>query len=339
MMGRNVLRELELYNIKSIEQLVRELESLEPLQVNFHSDADGIGACALLACAFEIEESKEWPRSPAVFGGYRDGHIALDLGAPLFRDKWKGKIVIDHHDHIGEITYKLVLGSVPTGLMIYKLFKDRIPAEKTWLAVLSCVGDGQPEIIPDEIWDTVKELWDMQGNIYMDRYKNIKSYPYPLFSKLSSPVNALCRTGDVMGAYSIVRSARSLRDVINNPKAIRAQNEISSEIDRIFNDSSNPLVIEKIGHFAIVRFRSKSWIASRVATMLQSSDRYVTYLVINETNREVSIRGIQAKYLANKLASIGYLCGGHYGFAACTLLPNQDIESFVSRLRKVLSML
>jgi len=321
----------------TLEDLKNRIEESQPLQMAFHSDSDGVASACLLASIFEVEESKDFPYSPSIFGAYREGNIAVDLGSPLFPSQWKG-VIIDHHDHPNP-SYPLIWGRIPTGGIIYEIFKDRIPEDKLWLVVLSLAGDGQPELIPDEIWDALPELWFEQGRVYKDKYRNVKAYPYPFFSKISPLVNSLCRTGNVMGAYKLVRSARGIRDIIFNSTALRAQRELSDEESRIYagNDPERTLQVEKIGHFSLVLIRSKYHIAGRIAAGLQKGDHYSTYIVVNMINKEVSIRGLLAKYVANRLAQEGYLCGGHAGFTACSILPTQNMEVFVSKVREVLA--
>jgi len=327
------LIDIKLYNIKDKEELISSLKEMEPLQVAYHGDADGISAVCLLSSIFNVEESRDYPYSPLIFGDYSNGNIALDLGAPI--NRFDG-IIIDHHEHT-KIDYKLVLGNVPTGLMIYTLFKDKISDNKKWLAVLSCVGDGQPELIPDEVWEQIPELWHGMGNIYKSKYREIKSYPYPLFAKIATPLNALCRIGDLQSAYSIASKATNLRDIITNPLANKAQLEIQKEMSRIYSGADTPLMIETVGHFGIVQFSSKYSLASFVATELISSDKYRTFIVINKELREISVRGILSKYITNRLKEHGYLAGGHPGYCGVSLLPDQSIEEFINVLRHLAS--
>jgi len=158
-----------------------------------------------------------------------------------------------------------------------------------------------------------------------------------MFGKVSSPINALCRSGNIMGAYTLVRRAKNIREIVNNATANNAMNNLTQEENRIYSDDKERLEMESIGHFNIVPIRSKYHIAGRIAAGLQRSDNYATFIVINTVVKEVSIRGVMAKYIANKLSSIGYLCGGHAKYCACSLLPSQNIEEFILRLRSVIA--
>jgi len=325
--------EIQFYNIKNKDELVDTLKNMEPLKVAFHQDSDGLGAACLLASIFKVEEDDKFPYSPALFGFYQEANVALDLGPPVF-EGFSG-IAIDHHpSHVPNPNYKLVLGNIPTGVMIYELFKDMIPVDKQWLAVLSATGDGQPEIVPPEIWENNPDLWDTQGNVYRDQYRNIKTYPYPMFSKLSGPINSMTRMGDAMGAYNILRKAKNIRDVINNPMALRASKKMDEDVKKIYS-SDNPPVVENVGHFGIVKINSSYHIAGRIATELSIAERYITFIVINQQSGEISVRGLLTKYLTDKLAAKGYLAGGHASFGGISLLPDQEIETLVSDIRKI----
>jgi len=327
---------LKLYEIFNIDKPLYEyLKEKEPLKVNYHSDADGVSSCALIASIFNIERSKYFPISPSHFGMYKEGDLALDLGSPLVKS-WNG-CIIDHHEHPDNPSYPLVLGQVPTGLTIYHALKDHIPDDRKWLVVVSCVGDGQPEAIPSELWDMYPELWHMSGNVYKNRYGGLKAYPYPLYAKSSSPVNSLCRTGAVSKALDVLLRARNIRDVINNVSAQLAQKEVSVEENRVLTDQNNPVQVESIGNFTIVTYKSKFNIAGRIGANLSKGDRNNTYIIINEITKEASVRGVMTIYLTNKLNEVGYLAGGHSGYGGITLLQTQTTTELINDLRRILT--
>jgi len=325
------MREIKFYNIDR-NRLVEEIRSMEPLRLAFHGDADGLASACIIASIFKVREDSNYPYSPEIFGDYIDSDLAVDLGSPL--GAYDG-IIIDHHpDHPENPEYRLVLGIEPTGVILYKLFKDLIPDNKIWLVCLSACGDGQPEVIPSDVWMRSPFLWEMQGKIYRDQYRKIRTYPYPLFSIISGPINSMCRMGDVMGAYKLLRSAKSVREIINNPVAKRASEKLSGEIKRIF--SSNP-IIEQIKHISIVVIESDYSISGRVATELSNSESYMTFVVINKKTRSISIRGILTKYITDRLSEKGYIAGGHAGFGGVSLLSEEDqpLETFMNDLREI----
>jgi len=325
------MRDIRFYNLTR-ESLIEEIRSKEPLRLAFHGDADGLASACIIASIFKVREDSDYPYSPEIFGDYVDSDLAVDLGSPL---KAYDGIIIDHHpDHPDYPDYKLVLGMEPTGVILYKLFGDLIPDDKVWLVCLSACGDGQPEVIPNEVWLRSPFLWEMQGKIYRDQYRRIKTYPYPLFSIMSGPINSMCRMGDVMGAYKLLRSAKSVREIINNPVAKRASEKLSEEIKRIFN--SNP-IIEQVKHVSIVVIESDYSVSGRVATELANSEPYMTFVVVNKKTRSVSVRGILTKYITDALSEKGYIAGGHAGFGGVSLLSEdeQPLETFIKDLREI----
>lgn len=329
------MKEYNIFNLDNKDPY-EYVKSLEPLEIAYHGDADGVASAALLMSIFEhTRDIKKFPYSPSHFGAYKEGNIAVDLGAPLFKE-WNG-LVIDHHEHPDNPSYPAIIGKIPAGVLIYELFKEYVPDNKRWLCVLSAVGDGQPEIIPNEIWDMYPELWHMTGNIYKNRYGGLKGYPYPLYAKVSSPVNSLCRIGTPAKALDIVLRANSVRDVIENPTAKLAQKEVSIEEARVLGDSNNPVTTEVIGNFNIVRYKSKFNIAGRIGANLSKGDRNSTYVIINDVTKESSVRGVMTLYLTEKLNEVGYLAGGHAGFGGITLLPTQSTDELVIDLRRILT--
>ncbi len=336
------MKKVNIYNVKN-NDVYKLLKDNEPLKIAYHHDADGIASASLLASVFEIKQIKSdydkgikgYPYTPTSFGEYVDGEVSVDCGSPK-DENYKGILVIDHHEHPDEPTYPLVLGQVPTGVTIFEILKEHIPKEKYWLCALSAVGDGQPEVIPYEVWDQHPELWNESGNIYRDMKYKLKPYAYPLWSKLSSPVNALCRIGASGKALDLVLRAETIRDVIENPLAQQAQKEISMEENKLFMDKNNPLTIERIGHYAIVQYRSKYNLAGRLGANLTNVDKNTTYVIINANTGEASIRGVMAIYVANKLTANGIQAGGHAGFAGISLTDEQTSDDIVLILRKIL---
>jgi len=130
---------------------VQELSRKE-ITVATHSDADGLYSAALLSLAIPVKIIKY----PEEFGEVDKEDICLDM-IPL-NPKYKG-IVVDHHPlHPSIHSYQLEWEPVPTGLIIFHQLGHCIPTSKWWLVVGSCIGDGQPELIPPEIFKASPDL-------------------------------------------------------------------------------------------------------------------------------------------------------------------------------------
>jgi single-stranded DNA-specific DHH superfamily exonuclease len=326
------MKNIEKYNVP--EDIFEYLKAMQPLKIAYHGDSDGIASCALLASMFEIVQDKNYPYTPNKFGEYKDGEIAVDCGAPP--EGYTTGLVIDHHSHPDKPTYPLVLGNVPTGVTLYEVLKDHIPKERLWLVALSANGDGQPEVTPDAVWEACPELWHSSGNVYKDKMNKLKAYAYPYFAKLSSPVNAISKTGAPSKALDVVMRSDNPRELVENKIAKLAQKELNMEEYRLFNDKNNQVTVENIGNFSIIVYKSKYNLAGRLGANLTSVNRFTTYIVINEDTAEASIRGIMAKYVANKLTENGIQAGGHAGFAGISLSEVQTADDLVYTLRKIL---
>lgn len=319
---------------KSVDEIISLIEEKQPLRVVYHDDADGLASIALIRSVFEVEESDKYPYSPEVFGGYKEGDLAVDIGQPLFKS-YNG-VCIDHHDH-PDPWYPLIWSTVPTGLIIYYVLKDRIPDDKLFLVVLSCQGDGQPELIPDEIWDKLWDsLWEHRGTLYKERYgRGLNVYSYPIFSLIASPVNSLCRTGHVTEAYRLVTRARSIHDLVDSALGETERQAVQEEENRVL-DPRNPLKIKVIDDvFGLVMFRSRYNIGSRIAASVLSKNPYLTIIALNLTTNTMSIRGILAKYVANKLQKLGFHAGGHPGYCGGQLLNGQTPDHLIEALRRI----
>jgi len=313
---------------KSIEAIQKEIEDLQPLKVSFHRDADGVYSLALLNTVFKIEEVY----SPKVFGNYFSddfkANVGLDLGEPI-ENEFKG-VVIDHHTHSNP-WYSLIWSIMPTGLIVYNVFKERIPDNEKWKVVGAVCGDGQPELIPDELWDMFPELREERGNMYMS-YNKITSRTYPIYSLITSPINSLCRIGEPIEAFKAVRNASSPYDLLDSEYLKDAVSLVQKEEQRIFNNKPSLTVKNNIAYTVI---ESKYYIASRIASLLSRSFPNLTLIVINRTNKEISIRGVYTSYICNKLVESGFKAGCHPGFGGCTLGEDQTIEDFIYTLKTI----
>jgi hypothetical protein len=323
--------------------IIEYLKYNEPLVVCSHHDADGISSAVLLTTVFHIDNIK----FPEVFGDYArittetesfDTHVALDLGPPLEEKKFKG-IIIDHHPQTKELfkkkfdTKRILYDDVPTSVIVYNLLKDSIPEEEKWKVVCGCVGDGQAEKIPIEIWSMFPELLETRGNIYQS-YGKYKEYPYPIYKQLSSPINATCRIGDPLSAYEILLRAKSPFDILHNPAFINDQNLLNEEIKNIFKEGLEELNIRH--YLAVVIINSNKKLASRICTSMWSMNSNKTWLVINKGLGDISLRGDQAAYIGTCLQDNGINCGGHYGYFGGELQEGQSEEDILKILRRCL---
>ena len=312
--------------------LYSKLKELEPFSLSFHHDADGVYSASLLMSVFQIKELKCPP-----FNEY-ETQVAVDLGYPKKKD-WSG-VIIDHHwlDYpegvLKNPKITCVLDICPTGLIIWKHLKDHIPKEHWWKVVGSLTGDGQPELVPDEIWDQFPMLLEERGVLGRGQYK-IWTSAFPLFYYLSSGVNAIARLGFPLQALDIVNQAEGPLDILDHPEVIDAVQRVKSEEDNIYK--SRPVVETIRNRYVIIRIKTSSpaiSMAGLIASKVSNNNPGKTIVVMNESNGEVSIRGVQARYVANKLNTSGFKAGGHAGFCG-SHFEEDEIEDFMETLRKL----
>jgi len=282
---------------------IQYLEKNQPLFVATHDDADGIYSAVLFSYVFEVKDIY----IPEIFGDYGDeSHVSLDLGAPL--NKFTG-VAIDHHSHQvdSKMTYQLVYNQCPTGLIVYNWFKEQIPDEMKWKVAGACVGDGQPEKIPTEIFTTFgKEL------------------------------NACCRAGYPTEAYRVVRSARTPTDILTHPTFNEMANKIRSDEERIWKEDGIVGAISFNDYISIFSFSSDFKMSGRIASKLKMLDQDKTWIVINNKRGEISVRGDLALYIASHLEGSSFKMGGHAGYCGSAIPEGKTADDFIDTLRKVL---
>jgi len=324
------------------------LKEREPLRICSHHDADGVTAAVLLSKVFYVDLVS----FPEKFGDYSyvstttekyETDVALDLGPPL-DSNFKG-LIIDHHPQTKEylesmvrkkkknIVDRILYDEVPTSAIVYRLFEDDIPKEDRWKVACGCVGDGQAEKIPVQIWHEYPELLETRGNIYQS-YGKYKEYPYPIYKQLSSPINATCRIGDPNTAFEILYRAKTPRDLIHNPAFINDQNLLTEEIKNIFKEGLEEYNIRH--YLAVVVINSNKKLASRICSSLNSMNNNKTWIVINKGLGDISIRGDLAAYVGMFLKDEGINCGGHYGYYGGELGEDQTEEDIIRILRRCL---
>jgi phosphoglycerate-specific signal transduction histidine kinase len=109
---------------------------------------------------------------------------------------------------------------------------------------------------------------------------------------------------------------------------------IKQEEDSVYK--SKPIV-ETFANHVLVRIKTSKpqvRLCGLIGAKLMGVDNNMTYVVLNETSGEVSIRGILAKYIANKLNKAGFKAGGHPGFVGASV-EGSRIEEFMEVIREI----
>ena len=302
-----------------------DITGLSNIKISVHTDADGIYSGVLLSYAIEVETVLFPERFGDTVIGDSIPDIILDQ-VPV--DSNYSGLVLDHHPHHPrERRYRLIYDTVPTGLIVYNILKDRIPERHRWKVVGSLVGDGQPELIPVEIWRQYPILLEEVGSI-VDR-RDLIFYRSPVWSLLSSPVNSACRCNMEDVAFKIVRDARDPYDIIFDPALQACKKRVEEEMSRIIKQFK-PI---DLGYYIYWEFDSELKLTGYLASRAESIYKK-TAIVVNRKRKILSIRGVLSDLLKEYLSS-KYSIGGHSGYSGGYLREDQDTRILLEDLREL----
>ena len=291
-----------------------------------HNDADGVTSAVLFLYANGLTLDDVRVRVAEWFGQVQESdRFCFDMVPE--NPEWDG-VNYDHHPQHpppDQRKYKLIWDVVPTSLIVYNKHKDEIPDEQKWKVVVGIVGDGQPELIPPEIFDMFPELtdeilWIREGKI---------TFTLPRYKLLSSGINSLMRVGNYEYALNLLYHAKRPDDLIFNEEAEKARNTIANECYKIAKNSK----FVKLGNNIVyLEFESNLDVTGRIASEWQDKLGY-TVVAYNITKGKLSIRGDLALWVAGKLRAAGVNVGGHPGYVGGELEPG---VSLIDKLRSVL---
>lgn len=324
---------MEKFGKREFEELRKQIEPIKKLAL--HDDADGVTSAVLLSFVFKInrvwapEDFGEWPITPYKIEGKGEFEMPPDVCVDMIpaNPNWDG-LAIDHHPrHLpeGQRTYRLIHGEVPTGILIYLLFKDWIPKEQKWKVAISGIGDGQPELIPPEIWRENPILLEETVSVWKD-WKKVgfqTSKPIPIYYRLSSGINAACKIPEKWYlAYSVLRNAKTPLDLLNDPSLKTAKEMIKEEKEKVLKETI-PLQLRNGLRFWV--FDSETKIERTLAYEMAQKDLQTT-IVLNKKTGRGSIRGTLATLVYEHLSQNGFKSSGHAGFGGIRLSSSQTHE-------------
>ena len=314
-----------LYRIK--DEPIKRLRDLLPqaseegIAISMHSDADGIAAGVLASYGYKIRKTL----FPLTFGGVGgDEAIMLDM---MPASEFRG-VVIDHHPPGLLPLATIIWGEEPACLIAWELFKDKIPKEHWWKLMVGLMGDGQPELMPNEAWETSKFLLDDYGSFVSSKGTDYY-WGTPVWMQLSSGINALARGQWAEKAFSVLKEANVPYDILENPFVREYKERIAREENEIFREVK-PI---DLGHVLFWKIASGYNVTGILASRLYET-RKKTAFVLNANNGAISVRGLLAYYIKERLASLVDL-GGHRGYCGGILKPNIEIKEVLEALRRV----
>ena len=286
-----------------LEARLKKLLS-RPIVVASHGDADGVSSAVLFSYAFVVKDVV----FPDMFGDVDDSiDVVLDMRP---RDPSYSNIVIDHHpEHPENRNYHLIWENVPTSLIVWKLVKDKISKNQWWKVVVGLCGDGAPELIPTEVWDTCPELFHEIVTQKSGRYGNFISRR-PVWEMLSAPINFACRLKQVgpSFAYKLLRVAKSPMDIVYEDAFAVARETIMQEVNTIVSN----LQVLDTGKILYGEIRSENKVEGLVAMKFTKPGRAV--MIVNKETGNIALRGTLAMWAKEKLNARGWNFGGHPGW-------------------------
>lgn len=296
--------------------------------IRCHHDADGIIAAYFTKygesnCTIDV-----WNGEFGDTKNLNSGDIMVDMRP---RQNMKGLIVIDHHGpYPDDREYTLYTGSVPASYLCWEKYKESIPKSDWWKLAIGLMGDGQPELIPAEVYNECPALlskWKIGSKLEYNKWK--VSY-LPIYKLLSSYINSLLRTNQFAKALDLIKTAENPLQILLDPDTIKAKALVRAELENIMRTCKS-YNFDDISVFIYYSdLRMSGYIAS---TMQNSLDK--TILAINAKDGRGSLRGDLSLYFKDKLNKLDYVeIDGHPGFMGITVSLN--IDKFISDLEKIL---
>ena len=241
-------------------------------------------------------------------------------------------LVIDHHlPHPKEHKYTLISDDVPAGLIAWKQFKDKIPKSEWWKVSIALCGDGQPELIPTEVYKECPSLLKRVKTSGYQSYGKWNINMFPIYKLMSSGLNAIMRKGEYGQALDLLKYSISPFELYNSDATRVAKMEIKNDFKMAVTESE----IVDYGNLALVIFHSHYRMSGYVASALMDTLRGKTIMAINKRNGSLSLRGDLAYYYRDILSSIEYLkTDGHPGFCGGKL--TKSCNTFINDLNEIL---
>ena len=303
-------------------------EQPDIIHIFAHHDSDGVTSAFFANLAIpnseivvtdEFGDTKKWKKG--------DWMVDMRPDNPMIEGT-----VIDHHlPHPENRKYELISDDVPASLITWRYFKDKIPKKEWWKLAIGLMGDGQPELIPTEVYDECPTLLRMVKTSIYNSYGKWNISMYPMYKLLSSSINSFLRKKEYDSAVNLVRYAESPMDIYTSTDVRMAKQDIKNEFTNALKDAE----IFEYGNLVIVTFHSRYRLSGYVGSSLLTSLNEKTVMAINNKDGSVSLRGDLATYYRDKLSGIKYLqIDGHPGFMGGKLTKNY--HTLISDLNNIL---
>ena len=297
--------------------------------IRFHHDSDGITSAYLTSFGVKNAKLDGWDGAFGDTTGLKAGDWMVDMRP---KHNMMNLNVIDHHlPHPKDRKYNLIYDRPePASLQCWEYFKDYIPKEEWWKVVIGIVGDGQPELIPPQVFESCPMLLTNWKTSMYQNYGKWKVNYFPMYKLMSSGINAILRRHDFETAIQVMKYVKTPDQLLNDSRIAKAKAQVSAEFKRI-QDNCKSYELPLVNVFVYEsQYRMTGYIAS---TMGGATDK--TTIAINSLDQSGSLRGDLAEYIKYKTRDLDYLTlDGHSGFMGMKV--RVDPEVFVNDLIKVL---
>jgi len=291
------------------------------ITIRAHHDMDGLCSGYFLSLVIPNSTVQIWDGQFGDTTGLKPGDYMVDMRP---KQDMEGLTVYDHHGpYPDEHKYTLIYSEEPACWIVWNKHKDEIPRDKWWLLAAGVIGDGQPELIPYEVFkECPKLLTKVKTSAYKDKYTGKwKQNYFLLYKLLSSGINSLLRIHNLDAALELVKNAKSPEDIITNKLVKQAKAKVRAEYDAIMSSCQ----IYNFDNLLLYIYESNYRMAGYIATV-QNQEESTTVLAINKTDGSGSLRGDLALYWREVLKDLGYLeIDGHPGFMGARLTDTPSV--------------
>ena len=251
------------------------------MKIHAHHDADGVSAVAMYILA--NNENPAYVYFPDIFGEFHDDtEIMIDMYPN--KPDFKG-LVIDHHPDIWqEKQFQLIHSDTkPASLIVFELFKNKIPEERWWFVAVGLTGDAADCLIPIEVHEKFPILRREVSS--SGKYGSAKDLP--LWKYLPGIINAYCKTGRPQDALNTLLYCQNPLDLFEDEEGWDLKQLLMQEINRV---EKNLKFVEVADSILLAAFYSDYNIGGTIASRWHSSTGK-TIIIINKKDWSFNIRG------------------------------------------------
>lgn len=296
------------------------------VKIRTHHDVDGLISGYFTSLGIKSSDIEIWDGQFGDTTGLTKDDYMTDMRPS--DPNWEGTCIDHHLPHPDNRKYKLISDEVPASLIAFRKYQKEIPKSEWWKLAIGLMGDGQPELIPTEVFLECPMLMSRVKTSAKESYGNWKVSYFPVYKLLSSPINAFLRQRNFKMALNMVTFKNTPLEIINDTEAKIAKTNVRNEYKRIIMSAES----HEFNSLNVFFFTSAYRMSGYIASSLQSSMGSKTVMCINTKTGRGSLRGDLAYYWRDKLKGKSYIViDGHPKFCGVTFTgkPEQLIKDIV----------